>query len=104
LIDSIALDGVDEKWRRADMGKRDESITIGTTTYRYEEQNAQFIKLATHLKHVRSMLKQRHNDIAILTVSRDSLRHKLLELAGDEEVAPASLDSLPDTLSFEEIG
>ena len=82
--------------------KRDgETITIGEKTYRYDEQSEDFIKLASHLKQVRKMLTERHNEIAVLVVSRDSLRNSLLSLAGDASEA-SDLSALPETLSFED--
>ena len=83
------------------MNSDDETIIIGGQSYRLSEQSDQFRRLAPHLKQVRRMLKERHNEIAVLVVSRDSLRNTLLELAGEEPVS-SDLSALPETLSFED--
>lgn len=83
------------------MHPEDETITIGEQTYRYDEQPEKFAKLASHLKEVRRMLNERHNEIAVLVISRDSLRNTLLELAGEEPVS-SDLSALPETISFED--
>jgi hypothetical protein len=79
----------------------EDTIIIGEQTYRLSEQSDQFRRLAPHLKQVRRMLKERHNEIAVLVVSRDSLRNALLELAGEEPVS-SDLSALPETISFED--
>ena len=83
------------------MSTEDETITIGGQSYCLSEQSDQFRRLAPHLKQVRRMLEERHNEIAVLVVSRDSLRNTLLGLVG-EQPGPSDLSALPETLSFED--